>query len=95
MEQIIYELQMRYGGDQDNDRGNSAHHYSLKPAAVTFLGTGTSHGVPMIACDCAVCRSTDPRDKRLRPSIFLDVPSYARILVDAGPDLRQQALTLV
>ena len=47
----------------------------------------------MIACDCAVCRSTDPRDKRLRPSIYLDVPSYASILVDAGPDLRQQALT--
>ena len=46
----------------------------------------------MIACDCAVCRSTDPRDKRLRPSIYVDVPSYASILVDAGPDLRQQAL---
>ena len=40
-----------------------------------------------------MCRSTDPRDKRLRPSIYLDVPSYAQILVDAGPDLRQQALT--
>jgi len=65
----------------------------VTPAQVTFLGTGTSHGVPMIACDCAVCRSTDPRDKRLRPSIFLDVPSYASLLVDAGPDLRQQALT--
>ena len=47
----------------------------------------------MIACACAVCRSTDPRDKRLRPSIFVDVPSYAGLLVDAGPDLRQQALT--
>jgi phosphoribosyl 1,2-cyclic phosphate phosphodiesterase len=62
------------------------------PGRVTFLGTGTSHGVPMIACECVVCRSTDPRDKRLRPSIFLDVPSHASILVDAGPDLRQQAL---
>ena len=65
----------------------------MTPAKVTFLGTGTSHGVPMIACDCAVCRSTDPRDKRLRPSIYVEVPSYASILVDAGPDLRQQALT--
>jgi len=47
----------------------------------------------MIGCECTVCRSTDPRDKRLRPSIFVDVPEHARILVDAGPDLRQQALT--
>jgi phosphoribosyl 1,2-cyclic phosphate phosphodiesterase len=75
-----------------------AHHHpepgrGVISAKVTFLGTGTSHGVPMIACECAVCRSTDPRDKRLRPSIYLDVPSYAGILVDAGPDLRQQALT--
>jgi len=63
------------------------------PARVLFLGTGTSHGVPMIGCACAVCRSTDPRDKRLRPSILVDVPTHAKILVDTGPDLRQQALT--
>jgi phosphoribosyl 1,2-cyclic phosphate phosphodiesterase len=61
-------------------------------ATVTFLGTGTSAGVPMIACDCDVCRSTDPRDSRLRPSILVDVPERARILVDTTPDLRQQAL---
>jgi phosphoribosyl 1,2-cyclic phosphate phosphodiesterase len=47
----------------------------------------------MIGCDCAVCRSSDPRDTRLRPSIFVDVPEYAQILVDTTPDLRQQALT--
>jgi phosphoribosyl 1,2-cyclic phosphate phosphodiesterase len=47
----------------------------------------------MIGCACAVCRSTDPRDRRLRPSIFVDVPGRAQILVDTGPDLRQQALT--
>jgi phosphoribosyl 1,2-cyclic phosphate phosphodiesterase len=47
----------------------------------------------MIGCTCAVCRSTDPRDRRLRPSIFLDVPGGAGILVDATPDLRQQALS--
>jgi phosphoribosyl 1,2-cyclic phosphate phosphodiesterase len=64
-----------------------------RSARVLFLGTGTSHGVPMIGCTCAVCRSTDPRDTRLRPSIYVDVPGCAKILVDASPDLRQQALT--
>jgi phosphoribosyl 1,2-cyclic phosphate phosphodiesterase len=59
---------------------------------VLMLGTGTSHGVPMIGCTCATCRSTDPHDRRLRPSIYVDVPDRARILVDAGTDLRQQAL---
>lgn len=63
------------------------------PARITFLGTGTSTGVPMIGCECAVCRSSDPRDKRLRPSIYVDVPGRARILVDTSTDLRQQALT--
>jgi phosphoribosyl 1,2-cyclic phosphate phosphodiesterase len=58
---------------------------------VTFLGTGTSHGVPMIGCHCATCRSADPRDARLRPSIFVDA-SNVQVLVDAGPDLRAQAL---
>jgi phosphoribosyl 1,2-cyclic phosphate phosphodiesterase len=60
---------------------------------ITFLGTGTSHGVPMIACDCLTCRSEDPRDTRLRPSIFVEMDDGTSILVDAGPDLRQQALT--
>jgi phosphoribosyl 1,2-cyclic phosphate phosphodiesterase len=60
---------------------------------VTFLGTGTSSGVPMIGCACAVCASTDPRDKRLRPSIYVAVPGHASILVDTTPDFRQQALT--
>jgi phosphoribosyl 1,2-cyclic phosphate phosphodiesterase len=47
----------------------------------------------MIACECATCRSTDPRDRRLRPSIFIDIPDRARILVDTATDLREQALT--
>src|SRR5580765_217958 len=59
---------------------------------VRFLGTGTSHGVPMIGCDCQVCRSTDPRDARARPSITIDLDSGFRILVDTTPDLRAQAL---
>lgn len=58
---------------------------------VTFLGTGTSHGVPMIGCECPTCRSTDPRDNRLRPSVFVEVGG-TRLLIDAGPDLRLQAL---
>ena len=62
-------------------------------ARITFLGTGTSSGIPMIGCACAVCRSTDPRDRRLRPSIHVDVEGRAAILVDTGPDLRQQVLT--
>jgi phosphoribosyl 1,2-cyclic phosphate phosphodiesterase len=60
---------------------------------VTFLGTGTSAGVPMIGCGCDVCRSSDRRDHRLRPSIFVEVPGRAALLVDTTPDLRQQALT--
>lgn len=63
------------------------------PGRVTFLGTGTSQGVPQIACDCAVCQSTDPRDTRLRPSIVVDVAGGATVLVDTTPDFRQQALT--
>jgi phosphoribosyl 1,2-cyclic phosphate phosphodiesterase len=58
---------------------------------VTFLGTGTSHGIPVIGCDCVVCQSTDPRNKRLRPSILVE-DSQTVVLVDATPDLRTQAL---
>ncbi len=56
---------------------------------ITMLGTGTSHGVPMIACSCTVCRSTDPRDKRTRPSIAISFDGHT-ILVDTSPELRLQ-----
>lgn len=56
-----------------------------------FLGTGTSTGVPSIGCNCATCRSTDPRDHRLRASALLSAGDN-NILIDAGPDFRQQIL---
>ena len=58
---------------------------------VTFLGTGTSQGVPVIACDCEVCRSLDFRDKRLRVSVHLQIGDKS-LLIDSGPDFRQQVL---
>lgn len=58
---------------------------------LTFLGTGTSTGVPVIGCSCAVCLSIDPRNRRLRSSVLLE-SEETNLLVDAGPDLRQQAL---
>jgi phosphoribosyl 1,2-cyclic phosphate phosphodiesterase len=59
--------------------------------SLTFLGTGTSQGVPTIGCDCDVCRSPDPRDKRLRSSIYIETPECAWV-VDTGTDFRTQAL---
>lgn len=58
---------------------------------VTFLGTGTSQGVPMIACNCAVCTSTDARDKRLRSSILVETNEVS-FVIDTGPDFRYQML---
>jgi len=58
---------------------------------ITFLGTGTSSGVPMIACPCKVCASTNPRDSRLRSSIMIASESTC-ITIDVGPDFRQQML---
>jgi len=71
---------------------------------ITVLGSGTSHGVPSIGCDCAVCRSSDPRDTRTRPSILIELDDHAAapvspfadavrsILVDTSTDLRTQAI---
>jgi phosphoribosyl 1,2-cyclic phosphate phosphodiesterase len=58
---------------------------------ITFLGTGTSQGVPVIACDCNTCISDDPKDKRLRTSLMLQTDEVT-IVFDAGPDFRQQML---
>jgi phosphoribosyl 1,2-cyclic phosphate phosphodiesterase len=62
---------------------------------LTFLGTGTSMGVPTLGCGCAVCTSADPRDKRLRPSVLLrwkDGDRERVVVIDTGPDFREQAL---
>jgi phosphoribosyl 1,2-cyclic phosphate phosphodiesterase len=66
---------------------------------LTFLGTGTSMGVPTLGCSCAVCTSTDPHDRRLRPSLLLrwkeegqDGGRERVVVIDTGPDFREQAL---
>ncbi len=62
---------------------------------LTFLGTGTSMGVPTLGCSCAVCASVNPRDKRLRPSVAVQWMAEGRertVVIDTGPDFRQQAL---
>ena len=59
--------------------------------SIEFLGTGTSQGVPVIACDCQVCKSNDPHDRRLRTSALVRTGG-SNLLIDAGPDLRQQML---
>jgi len=56
---------------------------------ITFLGTSTSVGIPVIGCNCPTCTSTDTKNKRLRSSIHIETPTHS-ILVDSGPDLRQQ-----
>jgi phosphoribosyl 1,2-cyclic phosphate phosphodiesterase len=58
---------------------------------LTFLGTGTSQGVPVIACDCEVCQSVDFHDKRLRSSVHIEVDGLS-LVIDTGPDFRQQML---
>ncbi|MGC4106579.1 MAG: MBL fold metallo-hydrolase [Thermomicrobiales bacterium] len=58
---------------------------------LTFLGTGTSTGIPVIGCDCVVCTSPDPRDQRLRASVYLNVDGTS-LLIDTSPDMRAQML---
>src|SRR4051812_43102012 len=64
---------------------------SVMARTFTFLGTGTSVGVPMVGCDCAVCRSTDPRNHRYRCSVLVGTPE-GNLLIDTSPELRLQLL---
>ena len=59
---------------------------------IIFLGTGTSAGVPMVACPCAVCASTNPKDKRTRTAVYIQTDFGQHLVVDAGPDFRAQLL---
>jgi phosphoribosyl 1,2-cyclic phosphate phosphodiesterase len=58
---------------------------------LTFLGTGTSQGIPVIACDCSICTSADPKDNRLRSSVMITIDTQ-NYVIDTGPDFRQQML---
>ena len=73
---------------------NNSYLYYMKASytsRLTFLGTGTSQGVPIIGCGCDVCKSENLKDKRLRSSVLIE-HNGLRILIDAGPDFRQQLL---
>ncbi len=61
------------------------------PLKITVLGTGTSQGIPVVACECPVCQSTDQKDKRLRTSVMVQT-HHNTFVIDAGPDFRQQML---
>ena len=64
---------------------------SYQSMVITFLGTGTSCGVPQLGCVCSVCRSSDPRDRRMRSSVLVETKGK-RILIDCGPDFYFQML---
>lgn len=64
----------------------------LESMELTFLGTGTSHGIPVIGCDCAVCTSTDKRDRRYRSSVLITETDGTSVVIDTGPEFRLQAV---
>jgi phosphoribosyl 1,2-cyclic phosphate phosphodiesterase len=88
------EISLRHARCDGMSSKFSSPAYHLNPdhaITFTFLGTGTSVGVPMIACDCDVCSSTNPRNNRTRCSLYVQTPQ-ASLVVDTGPDFRTQCL---
>ena len=81
---------MRFRGGESSITEASAIFVGMS-TSIEFLGTGTSQGVPVVACPCGVCRSNDPRDRRLRSSVLIR-HGGSNVVIDAGPDLRQQLL---
>jgi len=59
---------------------------------IVVLGSGTSHGIPVVACNCKVCTSNDSRDKRMRSSLYIEGPGGEKVLIDMGPEFRLQAV---
>lgn len=86
-------LQIRRHPQQSIHKSFKTNHHNpdILIPTLTFLGTSTSVGIPVIGCDCETCTSSDPKNTRMRASIHLQTPTHS-ILVDAGPDLRHQAL---
>jgi phosphoribosyl 1,2-cyclic phosphate phosphodiesterase len=82
----------RREGDQPGPTRPNPINQTNQEGTLLFLGTGTSHGVPMIGCECAVCRSDDPRDVRTRPSAYVTLPDGTSVVIDTSPDFRAQAL---
>lgn len=75
------------------EQANLSKYIGPDTPRLRFLGTGTSAGVPILGCKCEVCTSNDPHDKRFRTAALLET-KHARILIDAGPDIRQQLMPL-
>jgi phosphoribosyl 1,2-cyclic phosphate phosphodiesterase len=76
---------------QNYNNENHPNHFTFVAVKIILLGTGTSQGVPVIGCDCLVCTSPDPLDNRLRSAALVS-DGHTNVLVDAGPDFRQQML---
>ena len=91
LQNSLYEMRMAYV-EVTNAIAKSAHRRQSKmKATLTVLGSGTSMGVPTIGCDCAVCHSSDPKDKRTRPSVLIEYGGRS-VMIDTTPDFREQAI---